>query len=242
MRKIKFLAALSLVTAIPTLGGFGDIVSSFAIPAQIRSSDGLAWDGNYIWVCHRMGNSFYRVTTTGSLVSSFRLTPAPYHDYEGAAFDGTYLWCSDHYYSPPPGMVIYTCFTLSGSLVRTFGHPPFEVGYAGMTYQPGYLWGERFRFNTAGSLVSSFEMPFQLFDMAWDGHYLWSLNKRLTTTGSFVGSFSLPPSALTDQTSGGTTFDGNYLWITVGTWAYQFDIDVTGANPGSFGKIKAFYR
>jgi len=223
--------------------GFGDIVSSFPIPSQIRSSDALAWDGNYIWICHTMGNSFYRVTTTGTLVSSFLLTTAPYGNYEGATFDGTYLWCSDHYYSPPPGMVFYDCYTTAGSLVRTFGHPPYPLYYAGMTYQPGYLWGERFKYNMAGSLVSSFPAPFSLADLAWDGHYLWSYNKQLTTTGSFIASFPVPTAGMdVPQIRGGTTFDGEYLWINVVRWAYQIDIGVTGANPGSFGKIKGLYH
>jgi hypothetical protein len=243
MRKITFIGALSLVTAMPAAAGFGDIVSSFPIPAQVPASDALTWDGTYLWVCHRMGTYFFRLTTTGSLLSSFRIYPGGgMYNFEGAAFDGQYLWCSDHYYQPWPGFVIYRCLTTSGSLVRTFGHPPYPLYYAGMTYQPGYLWGERFKYNMAGSLVSSFVMPFPLGDLAWDGHYLWAGNKQLTTDGSFVASFALPPSALTDQTSGGTTFDGNYLWITLGSWAYQFDINVTGVDSGSFGKIKALYR
>ena len=242
MRKITIIAPLSFITAVTAFGGFGEIVSSFPIPSQISRSDALAWDGNYLWICHRMGNSFYKVTTTGTLVSSFRITPGPYQEYEGATYDGQYLWCSEHYYQPPPGFVIYLAFTTTGSLVRTFGHPPFEVGYAGMTYQPGYLWGERFRFNMAGSLVSSFVMPFQLFDMAWDGHYLWSGNKQLTTTGSFIQSFPWPSQVDSPQTGGGTTFDGVYLWITAGSWAYQFDINVTGVDSGSFGKIKGLYH
>jgi len=236
MIKVITITALTLTLAAAVFAGFGSIVSSFQLPTGVRMADGLAWDGEYLWVCHVTGTSFYRVTTAGSLVSSFLIHGGSgYFNFEGATFDGKYLWCSDHYYSPIYRATLIK-FTTAGSRVGSIGAMVDSFSSAGLTYENGYLWCERFKYTTTGSFVTSFPAPFSLFDLAWDGHYLWSGNKQLTTTGSFVASFSLPSGA------GGTTFDGEYLWVVRYTWVYKVDIGVTDLNPGSFGKIKGLYR
>lgn len=234
MIKVTIITALTLTLAAAVFAGFGSIVSSFPLPTGVRMADGMAWDGEYLWVCHVTGHTFYRISTAGSLISSFRMTPA-YANFEGATFDGNYLWCSDHYYSPIYAAYL-TKFTTAGSPIGSVRVKLEGYSWAGLAYENGYLWCERFKYTTGGSFVTSFPAPFSLFDLAWDGHYLWSGNKQLTTTGSFVASFSLPSG------TGGTTFDGEYLWVVRHRWVYKVDIGVTGLNPGSFGKVKGLYR
>ncbi len=237
MIKVTIITALTLTLAAAVFAGFGSIVSSFPLPTGVRMADGMAWDGEYLWVCHVTGTSFYRLNTAGSLVSSFLIYPSGYFNFEGATFDGEYLWCSEHVFQPPPGKVYFLKYTTTGSRASYFVHlmPP-AMSDGGMAYENGYLWCERFKYTTGGSLLTSFPEPFSLYDLAWDGHYLWSGNVQLTTTGSFVASFSLPSG------TGGTTFDGEYLWVVRRGWVYRVDIGVTGVNPGSFGKVKGLYR
>jgi hypothetical protein len=235
---IVTLTAAALVA--PASGSMGDVISSFKMPIYGANS-GLAWDGQYLWACQYSLTDFYRITTAGSFVSSFRVSPDPYGYIYGATYDGEYLWACE---SPDGrGKTFFSRFTTAGSLIASF-----EKNYestAGMTWEPGYLWHWRFKYTTSGSLVASFRQPFYPNDLAWDGHYLWSGGNGLymtkfTTTGTVVTSFPAPGGG----GATGATFDGNYLWLVDGShdWAYQVDIDVVGMDPASMGDIKALYR
>ncbi len=174
------------------------------------------------------------------MVSSFVYGQTP-TEYRGLTFDGEYLWYS---VKQAIGGYAYGRLTTTGSRVKVFG-----AGYGdpGLTWEPPrYLWIGPFKVTTTGSLVASFKPPVYLVtDLAWYGHYLWTgggtrYYHQLTTKGSIVASFPVPGGA----GAGGTTFDGDYIWLVSGgdDWVYQVDIDVVGLNPGSFGKIKGLYR
>jgi len=238
MFKIVITTLAALTQTAAAVAGMGDVISSFRMP--IPGNTGLAWDGQYLWSCHYSLTYLYRITTTGSLVSSFRMSPAPYGYFFGTTYDGRYLWVCES----PIGRdrTYFSRFTTTGSRVGGF-----EKNYeslAGITWEPGYLWHYRFKYTTAGSFVSSFPQPFYLRELAWDGHYLWASGNgvymtKITNKGSIVTSFPAPGGG-----ASGVTFDGTYLWYVNGTggWAYQVDIDVKGVDPGSMGKIKGLYR
>lgn len=233
------IAAALFLTA--TLGagfshaGFGDIVSSFRTPEIPHK--GMAYDGEYLWFCGGPSNYFARVTTAGSVVSSFRISTAPTGYWEGATFDGRYLWCAENESGRP---VRCLKFTTAGSAAGEFSTGR-ELSYAGMAAANGHLWVRHLKFTTAGSFVSSFAPGVPLWDLAWDGHYLYSQNRKITTTGSVVASFTLPTGV-----GGATAFDGSYLWTAAGRpgggYVYQVDIDVAAVACASFGKVKALYR
>ena len=232
-------AVVSVLTALvcgsPAFGAFGDVISSFQMPPITNYCEGLAWDGDYLWSCGSPTVCFVRLTTEGSVVSSFRVTIGGYGLCEGATWDGAYLWST---WAAASYDVGFTRYTTAGSRVGHFRLDPGAAGTAGLAWENDGLWCKNRKYDTGGLMVASFPAPFDLYDLAWDGHYLWSGNKQLTTTGSFVQSFA-PPAI---GTPSGTTFDGNYLWININRWTYQVDIDVVGVDPGSFGKIKGLYR
>ncbi len=136
--------------------------------------------------------------------------------------------------------------TTTGSGVSSFRID--GTGAEGLSWEAPYLWVDEWKVTTAGSFVSSFHSPVGLRDLAWYGHHLWSGKRNdpyvyaVTTTGygSIVASFRDPGGG----SAGGMTFDGNYLWLySYGShWVYQVDIGVTAVGPGSWGKIKGFYR
>jgi hypothetical protein len=235
MYRLKIWLAISAAFTAAAFGAFGDVVSSFEMPPITDRCYGLAWDGEYLWSCGSPTVHFVRLTTEGSVVTSFRVTGGEYGLCEGATWDGAYLWST---WAVVSYDVSFTRYTTTGSRVGRFRSDPGGGGSAGLAWENDGLWCEGTKYNTVGSIIASFRVPFSLGDLAWDGHYLWSGNKQLTTTGSFVQSFA-PPAV---GTPSGTTFDGNYLWINMGRWTYQVDIDVVGINPGSFGKIKSLYR
>ena len=231
---------VALVYAPAAFSGFGEVVSSFPVPAK-TGTRGLAWDGNYLWFCGGPYAKFLRTTTTGSVVSSFVYGQTP-TDYRGLTYDGEYLWMSDSYPGPGGGYE-YDRLTTTGSYVSRFiaGYDP------GLAWEPPrYLWAGHFKVTTTGSFVGSFKLPFYLgSDLAWYGHYLWNGGPndrvyKISTAGSVLACFPVPGSAA----AGGMTFDGNYLWLVNPTagYVYRVDIDVVGVDPGSFGKIKGLYR
>ena len=234
MRCAALIALTSLVCASLTIATFGEVVSSFRMPAITNNCEGLAWDGEYLWSSGSPTVHFVRLTTDGSFVSSFRIGAGGYGYSEGATWDGAYLWYSWHLFGREATV---SRVTTTGSGVGYF-RTNVLGGIAGLAWENDGLWCQNQKYTTAGSFISSFKLTGHVFDMAWDGHYLWSGNRQITTTGSFIQSFA-PPATGTPH---GTTFDGNYLWITMGRWAYQVDIGVVGMNPGSFGKIKGLYR
>jgi hypothetical protein len=233
MYKVRIWLAISAALTAPAFAGFGDVVSSFKMPALTNRCVGLAWDGGYLWSCGSPTVYFVRLTTNGSVVSSFRNAGGEYGYSEGATWDGAYLWYTSHV----PGYdVVVSCVTTTGSYVSDFRTDVTRT--AGLAWENDRIWCNNRKYTPAGSFITSFKSPVDLVDMAWDGHYLWSTNKQLTTTGSFLQSFALPATGYPR----GTTFDGDYLWIGLEGWAYQIDIGVVGVNPGSFGKIKGLYR
>ena len=217
--------------AVFSHAGFGDIISSFRMPDIPHK--GLEYDGEYLWFCGEQSNDFVRVTTAGSVVSSFLISTGPAGYIEGATFDGRYLWCAENESGRP---VRCYKFTTAGAAAGDFSTGR-ELSYAGMAAANGHLWVRHLKFTTAGSLVSSFPPGGTLWDLAWDGHYLYSMNRKITTTGSVVASFTLP-----EGTGGPAAFDGSYLWTSARGWCYQVDVDVAAVGCASFGKVKALYR
>jgi hypothetical protein len=239
MYKVLVTITVAFFTGTASYARFGDVVSSFPVPPR-TGTDGLAWDGSYLWFCGQTIATFVRTTTKGSVVSSFVFGQPP-TDYRGLTFNGEYLWFSEGRQS---GGFTYHRLTTTGSSVGGFSK---GYGDPGLAWEPPrYLWLGPFKVITTGSFVGSFKPPFYLGgDLAWYGHYLWTGGPtrdyyQLTTNGSVVASFPVPggPGA------GGTTFDGDYIWLVSGgnDWVYQIDVDVVGMNPGSFGKIKGLYR
>ncbi len=236
MFKIVMITFAALAVATPAMAGFGDVVSSFDITVPGK---GLAWDGQYLWGLGQPAVRIWRMTTTGSVVSSFKLTPASYGYFHGVTYDGQYLWTAWYRDFDPNSDIVQ--YTTTGSCVG--GFRSFATN-AGLAWENGYLWHGNRKYTTGGSLVRSFTRPFNLKDLGWDGHYLWSGKKdvdyvyRVSTAGSINASFLSPGGE-----AYGMTFDGLYLWLVAKNgWAYQIDIDVVGVDPGSFGKIKGLYR
>jgi len=245
MAKYKILT-LTLLVATSAFGAFGDVISSFPLAPVLGASRGLTWDGVYLWSCDNLW--VYRLTTAGSIVSSFRVSPAGYAQLWGAAYDGSYVWISEQTLSNPCAV---SRFTTTGSRVGGFTVYETSGFYDGLTWDNGFIWLDGKKYTTIGSIVSSFGIGAPFHDTAFVGHYMWANGPDLTyvyewtTTGSLVASFAIPNGGQ----AAGKTFDGQYLWVvssyvmaSAPPYAYQIDIAVTGVDPASFGEIKALYR
>lgn len=239
MRALMVIVSI-IALAASVYAAIGDVISSFPFPVPLGGCEAVTWDGNYLWATGEGPNRFFCINTLGSVVTSFRLTPASYGYYYGAAFDGQYLWvtwCNEYFRTS------FLRYTTAGSYVGGF-----DVNYAahcGLTYENGYLWHGRRKLTTTGSIVASLPANLPLGGgLAWDGHYLWGSGSathlyQISTTGSIINSF-LGPNGYAGT---GLTFDGNYLWLAGSYhYFYQIDIGVVAVEPGSMGKIKGLYR
>jgi hypothetical protein len=66
----------------------GSVISSFSTPASSYPT-GLAFDGEHLWAVDRDAYEIYKLTTDGSVVTSFPvpISPKPYYGPRGLAFD-----------------------------------------------------------------------------------------------------------------------------------------------------------
>jgi hypothetical protein len=243
LKTAAFIYAL-IAAAGPASARFGEVVSSFQLPAILYYSKAMAWDGSSLWVCGFQRRYIFRFTTAGSMTASFPLGGGR-GNYRGATFDGRYLWVSEKLDEPKPQRVFFTRYTRQGSVVGIFSHCPWPGYDAGLAWAKGYLRADNYVLGTSGSIVRTFRAPFYLHDLAWDGRYLWSARWsdfymcRFTNRGSVVASFKVPGGT---YESSGAAFDGSYLWLINKGWAYRVDIDVIPVEPVSLGKVKAIFR
>ncbi len=147
----------------------GSTVGSFNIGATYTYIEGLTCDGEYLWYSwHRLARPYhyYRITTTGSHVSSFNKA---YFVDGGLTWEDPYLWAG-------PAKL-----TTTGSLVATFEAP---VGLGDLGWYGHKLWGgggdkRMYNITTTGSIVASFAVPGDGYaaGTTFDGEYLWLINR-----------------------------------------------------------------
>ncbi len=233
----------------------GEVLASWQTPWPHRGVNGIAYDGEYIWVKNTNSREgwVFKCTTTGSVVTEIAFPyPAPTIYSYGLAFDGEYLWTVYQHYVGPYDEDYYRKYTTTGSYAGGFGQSEAYFGSLGIAWDGEYLYTDetltcrnQFKYTTAGSLVATFPMPFRVrSDMAYYKRQLWYCNAHLiygvTLNGSVVASFQPPGGSCA-----GTAFDGEYLWTVdknTPQYIYKVDIDVVDVAPASAGRVKALFR
>jgi len=214
----------------------GEVIHS--IPAPGYYSNGLAWDGNNLWVANiadanHPENYWYRIFQVspedGETLTSFSTGSYFYH---GLTYDGYYLWGEHNYTSIEK-------LDNSGESLQQFSAIPLAVGLAfdqnndilfQSTTQPGAIY--KFDINTEemiGSLHPDEPYEHGWGDLAFDGTHLWHVNTASDViykidqySGEILDEFPAPSNQCE-----GLTFDGAYLWVsdTNLDTLYQVDIE-----------------
>ena len=233
-----------------TVAGSVNVMSSFYSPDWFPN--GLAWDGNYLWLLGGHYDTFYKISTDGSVISYFTPAEPGEKNGNGAAFDGTNLWGIFLESTSSPGEVYE--YTTSGTYVSSFLCP--GIWHFGMTWDGNNLWiscpGSQmiYEMSTEGTVLSSFSISHTgVGDMAWNGTHLFYTAKEdkliveVTTDGTVVDTYDVSgissgmrPTAL--------TFDGNNFWVSdqESNIIYEVELSGVGLQQYTFGRIKALFQ
>ncbi|NIT36716.1 MAG: hypothetical protein GTN49_09475 [candidate division Zixibacteria bacterium] len=260
MKKV-ILTTVAVLFAAAVYAGMGDVLTSWPAPGEHTGINGIAFEGDYIWLKDRdcEFGSVMKCNTSGSVVKEIGF---PYHGSgpsNGLAFDGTYLWTI---YFPLPGPVRrdhYVKYTTAGSEAGGFAVHPDVVYWpsVSVSWDGQYLWTDERpkgvdkkagKYTTAGSLLGTFSVPGKWgTDAAYYNDQLWYGTSYPYDTvfggvigGDVVASFPAPGGS-----SYAVGFDGEYLWTADRNkpqYIYKVDIEVVGVAPASLGKVKALFR
>ena len=246
---MRSVSIVVLVLSVLITAGDVNVVSSFSSPDQY--TNGLAWDGTYLWLLGGYYDGFYQITTSGTVVSQFQPSEPGGNNAIGATFDGTNLWGMFLLNTGAPGDVYE--YTTSGTYVSTFTCP--ATHNMGLTWDGSSLWmscrGNQtiYQLSTGGSVLSSFTVPYSgIGDMAYDGSNLYfsTGNNRtiveITTTGTIVDTYDLSVISGSFSTAA-LVFDGNNFWVGDQTSdnIYQVDLSPVALEQCTFGRIKTLF-
>ena len=210
---------------IPVDGG---VIHS--IPAPGGNTEGLTWDGQYLWNSDISTSRIYKLDpSNGNIIISF---PSPYPYCEGLGWDGNYLWVSTEYNK------IYKMNPATGDTVASFRGP--GNWFQGLAFDGYYIWGISFVNamiyqmdpNKDYAIINAIPTPSpRCIGLTWDGHYLWvgdiennAIHQVNPINGDIIRSIVSPY-----VNPRGLAWDGTYLWIAsllTGT-IYQVDVGTT---------------
>lgn len=209
--------------------------------------EGLAWDGQYLWVGDRNDGEIHKVDPAdGWRVKSFDAPGVLNEVIAGLAWDGQYLWDADWQFEN-----IYKIDPSDGSVVKSLNPPDSIPG--GLAWDSEYLWNVGFSSKNIykidpadGAVVKSFDSPGTHPEgLAWDGQYLLHTDKDSNriykidpSDGEVVSSSWVPVS---DPM--GLAWDGQFIWVSsdysegfykITSTVYKIS---TSSNPSSGGSV-----
>ncbi len=268
---VIIIAGAFAFAALSSWAGPGSVISSFKVLEPGGSPFGAYRDADYAYVIHGGVSSFLDVmkyTATGSYVG--------YSEFWGCRFvpedpDHSYLGSSYITLAVEMGVATYP---KSGGIPARWDHVDLKetLGYAHRPGSPYYFvgvapeWSDYdyvvYRFNTGGSLVSSF-VPYYGSKLAATDRFAGVAGEYLITFGGYgtCGVYETGGSLV-------ATFDQKAGWIYGGTagpaypasygttlWAlamqghldnvvYQIDLGnwTEAVAPASLGQVKALFR
>ena len=202
-----------------------NIISSFPTPGP--SPQGLAWDGEFLYLSDDSTDTIYKIhPNDGHVIIAF---PSPGPEPRGLTSDTTHIWSLDDSLR-----CIYQLNKETGAIIDSLSFPT-EVNYLptaefpfhGLTWDGQYLWisfmagwsSTVIQVNPDnGEVMNSFFCDAE--GMAFDGTFLWNVDsqnghykgfviKRELITGKEIAWFRT-----TGYYPTGLTFDGLQLWLS----------------------------
>lgn len=203
-----------------------DTLFSFLTPGI--QPGGVAWDGQYFWNSDANTRLIYKLTETGSVVSSFSL-PTGSLEGGGLAWDGMHLWLADE-----KAAILFKIDPATGLAVAQYNLPSFGQGDPNgydLTWDGQYLWHSEYA-STAmiykldpqnGQVISSFVPPKDIIlGIAWSDGFLYGVNIEFASGGGRLYKFDPATGAALDSAFWevpyplGLTWDGQFFWNVSG--------------------------
>lgn len=202
------------------------IIISFPTPGS--SPQGLAWDGENLWIADDSTNLIYKIKpSTGKTLLAF---VAPSSEPRGLAWDGNYLLLSENqnnkiYKLKSSGIELGKVISSINAPISTHKKTLNEQ-IGGLTWDGKYLWSAYFAGWSSkivkvdpnnGNIDTSFFCDAE--DLSFDGIYLWNVDtqngqykglvkKREILSGKCIAYFRTP-----GYYPSGLAFDGTYFWL-----------------------------
>ena len=206
----------------------------------VRGSGGGAYPENVLFVLDSADNEVYRVTESGTLVSSFGTGAA---NPSGIAYGNGHLWIID-----PIDDEVYKV-TESGGTVSSFDTLGFGVGEpSGITYGNGHLWiidsnnNRVYKVTESGGTVSSFDTAgfgaSTPKGIAYGNGHLWIIDSiddevyKVTESGTLVSSFDT--AGFGASTPKGIAYGNGHLWIIDSIDDEVYKVTESGTLVSSF--------
>jgi len=172
MKKLHIIAALVVAGGVSLLFATGPsvYVGYFLGPAAQQSQATFSYGidhatGTDLYIAERNVNRIYKVSNSGSIISSFNFPPLyPM----GVAFDGTYLWIARGFEPGETGVSAIYRYTTAGSQVSSFPTAPIDSASqypTGTEWDGTYVWycdrytKKIYKCTTSGSRVASYYTP-----------------------------------------------------------------------------------
>jgi len=208
----------------------GDVVHY--IPTPNSNSQGLTWDGSYLWCSDISVNTIYQVNPEDAgIIKSF---DSPGEFVEGLAWDRTYLWASENGGGAFEPDYIYKIDPEDGSVINSL--EPDVVWIHGLTWDGQYLWVIDFSTHlihkvnsVSGDILHTIDAPSTAcIGLTWDGSHLWTDDFQTDKLycinpddGSVIYEVTSPHTNPRDL-----AWDGDYLWVLAAAASTIYQVDV----------------
>jgi hypothetical protein len=234
--------------------GYGTVVGSFSLDSSMDYPTGITYDGSNFWVTDTSMHYLYHITTTGSTISSYDLSPIQLP--AGITWDGSAFWIV----GGPPGLShsfyhVNTNGSILSSIPGILTYPyPYDEQYLG-----GNCWVTSDNYDrkiylhslSNGSILSSIQTVAKYpAGICYDGSNLlvsggddgWT--HRYSTSGSYMDYF-LPPFSSGSYEGGSVWVNGYMYWLNTNKcMVYQISVDWNppAAEPASLGVVRSLFR
>ncbi len=201
------------------------IIRQFSAPGMY--TNGITWDGSYLWITDNNSTSIFKVETDGNVLGG---VPIPMGTPEGLTWDGSSFWLfttnrSEIYQFEVDGWVR----TIIGSFVSPNqsigGGLNDDLAWDGtnLYYSDQLLL---YQLDTSGNVLNTLGFGWNIKGVDWDGDYLWiCFEERSGTTLNMVDtSGNVLYSEPIEIDVQGLTWDGQSLWAADSSTIYQLDV------------------
>jgi hypothetical protein len=249
---MKYCMMVLILIALLAGGAFADhgyatVLDSFSTSDWAMIPAGIAYDGSNLWITENNTSNLFKVTTSGSLISSYSLSPITYPS--GLSWDGSAFWMigiasgtTRYFYH------VSTTGSIMSSISGVLSYPfPYDLVYlAGNSWVSSDYYDRKIYLHSMGngailnSLTTIVKYP---CGICYDGtNLLVSGNDdgrthRYSTTGTYLDFFEAPFES-NYYTGGSVWVNGNIQTV----YHISVDWNPPAVEPSSLGVVRSLFR